>query len=98
MKKLLTLLFGAFAVTSMNAQTVYFEEVFNGGTVSSPPNGFTVVNNDACISNATASFPNNSWVVNTDGTDTFAAAQSWSNPAGCTSDDWLITSAINLSA
>ncbi|HAB90655.1 MAG TPA: hypothetical protein DCF84_08975 [Bacteroidetes bacterium] len=57
-----------------------------------------MVNNDACNRNAAATFPNNSWVVNTDGTDTFAAAQSWSNPAGCTSDDWLITPAINLSA
>ncbi|HAB90098.1 MAG TPA: hypothetical protein DCF84_06135, partial [Bacteroidetes bacterium] len=67
MKKLLTLLFGAFAFTSMNAQTVYFQEAFNGGTISSPPNGFTVVNNDACNRNAAATFPNNSWVVNTDG-------------------------------
>ena len=25
-------------------------------------------------------------------------AQSWSNPAGCTADDWLITPAIDLSA
>ena len=98
MKKLLTLLFGAFAFTSINAQTVYFQEAFNGGTVSSPPNGFTVVNNDACISNATTAFPNNSWVVSTDGTDTFAAAQSWSNPAGCTSDDWLITPVIDLTS
>lgn len=98
MKKLLTLLFGAFAFTSMNAQTVYFQEAFNGGTISSPPNGFTVVNNDACQVNNATIFPNNSWVVYEDGTDTFAAAQSWSNPAGCTADDWLITPAIDLSA
>ena len=98
MKKLLTLLFGAFAFTSMNAQTVYFQEAFNGGTVSSPPNGFTVVNNDACQVNNATIFPNNSWVVWEDGTDTFAGAQSWSNPAGCTADDWLITPAIDLSA
>ena len=98
MKKLLTLLFGAFAFTSMNAQTVYFQEAFNGGTLSSPPNGFTVVNNDACQDNNPTTFTNNSWVVNTDGTDTFAAAQSWSNPAGCTSDDWLITPAIDLTS
>ena len=78
MKKLLTLLFGAFAVTSVQAQTVYYSADFNSGTIGSAPNGFTVVNNDACANNDPASFPNGTWVVydNLEG-DTCAAAESW---------------------
>ncbi|MEC8031774.1 MAG: choice-of-anchor J domain-containing protein [Bacteroidota bacterium] len=100
MKKLLTLLFGAFAVTSVQAQTVYYSADFNSGTIGSAPNGFTVVNNDACANNDPASFPNGTWVVydNLEG-DTCAAAESWSGAStpSCTVDDWLITPAIDLS-
>ena len=80
MKKLLTLLFGAFAVTSVQAQTVFYSENFNSGTINSAPNGFTVVNNDACANNDPISFSNGSWVVYVPpgSTDTCAAAESWS--------------------
>ena len=101
MKKLLTLLFGALALTSLQAQTVYYSENFNSGTVGSAPNGFTVVNNDACANNDPVSFPNGTWVVFVPGgTDTCAAAESWSGAStpSCTVDDWLITPAIDLSA
>ena len=101
MKKLLTLLFGALALTSLQAQTVYYSENFNSGTVGSAPNGFTVVNNDACANNDPASFPNGTWVVyDVQGADTCAAAESWSGAStpSCTVDDWLITPAIDLSA
>ena len=98
MKKLLTLIVALGALLSINAQTIYFQETFNGGTISSPPMGFTVVNNDICFVNNPTIFPNNSWVVYEDGTDTFASAQSWSTQLGCTSDDWLITPAIDLTS
>ena len=102
MKKLLTLLFGAFAVASVQAQTVFYSENFNSGTINSAPNGFTVVNNDACANNDPISFSNGSWVVYVPpgSTDTCAAAESWSGAStpSCTVDDWLITPAIDLSA
>ncbi len=97
MKKI-TLLMLALMGLSLNAQ-VYFEEDFEAQTVDAPPANFTVLNEDACTVNNPTAFPNESWMVsdNGDAQGQFAAAQSWTNPAACTVDDWLITSAIDLS-
>lgn len=99
MMKKITLLMLALVGLSLNAQ-VYFLEDFEAQTVDAPPANFTVLNEDACTVNTPAAFPNESWIVsdNGDAQGQFAAAQSWTNPAGCTVDDWLITSAIDLSA
>jgi hypothetical protein len=98
MMKKITLLMLALMGLSLNAQ-VYFEEDFEAQTVDAPPANFTVLNEDACTVNTPTGFPNESWMVsdNGDAQGQFAAAQSWTNPAACTVDDWLITSAIDLS-
>ncbi len=83
---------------SLSAQ-VYYSEDFEAETIDTEPSTFTVYNEDNCTLNNAASFPNGAWIVsdNGDAQGQFAAAQSWTNPAGCTVDDWLITPAIDLS-
>ena len=97
MMKKITLLMLALVGLSLNAQ-VYFQEDFEAQTVDAPPANFTILNQDACTVNSPTAFPNESWMVsdNGDAQGQFAAAQSWTNPAGCTVNDWLITQAINL--
>lgn len=97
MMKKITLLMLALVGLSLNAQ-VYFEENFEAQTIDLPPANFTVLNEDACTVNTPTAFPNESWMVsdNGDAQGQFAAAQSWTNPAACTVDDWLITQVIDL--
>lgn len=82
---------------TINAQ-VYFFEDFEAETEGNEPSNFTVYNEDACNINNPTIFPNGSWTVLTDGVGTqglTAQAQSWTVPP-CQVDDWLITSAIDL--
>lgn len=99
MMKKFTLFMLASIGLSLNAQ-VYFNEDFEAETVGQPPSNFTVLNEDACTVNNPNTFTNGSWIVSDDqgAQGLIAAAQSWSNPAGCTSDDWLITGVIDLTS
>ena len=97
MMKKITLIMLALVSLSLSAQT-YYSEDFEAETADSPPSTFTVLNEDNCSVNSPAAFPNEAWMVsdNGDAQGQFAAAQSWTNPAACTVDDWLITPAIDL--
>lgn len=97
MMKKITLIMLALVSLSLSAQT-YYSEDFEAETAASPPSTFTVLNEDNCTVNSPAAFPNEAWMVsdNGDAQGQFAAAQSWTNPAACTVDDWLITPAIDL--
>ncbi len=96
MKRLL-LFVGALVTTCSFAQTVIFSEDFSnlGGVM---PAGWTVIDNDGLTPNANVSQFTSAWIVAADfdnTVDTVAMSTSWYTPAG-TSDDWLVTPAINL--
>ncbi|MEZ4979702.1 MAG: MopE-related protein [Chitinophagales bacterium] len=99
MMKKITLFMLLLVGFSLKAQ-VYFFEDFEAEVAGDPPSSFTVLNEDACSVNNPATFTNESWVVgdNGDAQGQFASAQSWTNPAACTVDDWLISGGIDLSS
>ncbi len=96
MKKITLLLAVLFYGFSLNAQTIYFSEDFEGETAGDPPSTFTILNEDTCSVNQPTLFTNQSFVVTNDADQgNVATAQSWTVPS-CQVDDWLITPAIDL--
>jgi hypothetical protein len=99
MMKKITLFMLMLVGLTINAQ-VYYSEDFEAETLETPPSTFTILNEDACTVNSPTLFSNEAWIVSEggDAQGQFAAAQSWTNPAACTVDDWLISPAIDLSS
>ncbi len=90
---LFILLFSIFSAT-LQAQTIFFE-----GFQSGMPAGFTLFDVDLKTPNASTAYIGQTWNVieNFDlAGDSVAASNSWFNPVACCADDWMITSAINL--
>ena len=91
------LLLGAFFFSTANAQV--FVENFNNGM----PPGFTIIDNDGLpVDPNVAAHAAAAWITieNFDSTgigDSVACSTSWYNPPG-TSDDWMFTPVINLTA
>ncbi len=92
MKKIYTLI--AVLLTANLGFSQIFTEDFQGGI----PGTWTLINNDGNTPNASVAQYTDAWIIqdNPDMTgDSVAASTSWYTPAG-TSDDWLISPAINL--
>ena len=88
-----------FALVSQFGISQIFSEDFEN-TNGALPAGWTVINNDGLIPNTNVAQFTDAWIIAEDfdnGADTVAMSTSWYTPAG-TSDDWLITPAINLTA
>lgn len=98
MMKKITLIMLALVSLSLSAQT-YYSEDFEAETEGAAPSAFTVLNEDACTIENPGLLPNESWTVLDDAAPQGLTAQamSWTNN-GCAVDDWMITSAIDLSA
>lgn len=92
-----TLLYLALLITGSSFSQIIFSEDFSnlGGVL---PAGWSVIDNDGLTPNASVSQFTSAWIIAADfdnTSDTVAMSTSWYTPAG-TSDDWLITPAINL--
>lgn len=99
MKKITLLLAVLFYGFTVNAQVTHFSEDFETETAGNPPSLFTVLNEDACTVNAPTVFTNGSFIVlEDDDQGNVARAQSWVTVTTCTTDDWLITPAIDLTS
>lgn len=93
-----------FAAGVATAQVTIFEETFGappGPGVGDPlPAGWTAIDVDGQIVHANVSYVTDAWVVTDnfdDPTDAVAASTSWYATPG-TSDDWMISPAIVLTA
>ncbi|HHB79736.1 MAG TPA: T9SS type A sorting domain-containing protein [Saprospiraceae bacterium] len=83
-----TFFLSLFALLSgVQAQEVYFEDFSNG-----MPDDYILVDRDGNTPASGVSFVTDAWVISSTGA---AMSTSWYTPAG-TSDDWMITSEIDL--
>ncbi|MFT5778767.1 MAG: hypothetical protein ACI837_001723 [Crocinitomicaceae bacterium] len=98
MKTLLTLSL-ALLTTGAFSQVIFSEDFNNSVGM---PAGFTMINNDGLTPATNVAYVNDAWINRVDFvlpslTDSCAFSTSWYTPAG-TSDDWMITPIIAVSA
>ena len=96
MKQLITLC--VIVLSSSAFSQVIFSEDFNSSV--GMPAGFTMINNDGLTPATNVAYVNDAWINRIDfitPSDSCAFSTSWYTPAG-TSDDWMITPSIAISA
>jgi hypothetical protein len=99
MKKTLLTLCLTFLASGAFSQIIFSEDFNNSVGM---PAGWTLINNDGLTPATNVAYVNNAWINRVDfilpsTTDSCAFSTSWYTPAG-TSDDWMITPPIAVSA
>lgn len=100
MKTRLLLLFALLSISSANSQIIFSEDFQGtGGTFGA---GWTLINQDGLIPNASVAYVNNAWIIREDfvtpnNADSCAFSTSWYTPAGI-ANDWMITPQMSLTA
>lgn len=94
--------FAIFFATIVNlqfvsGQTIIFSEDFEGVTPPAMPTDWIMVDGDGLTPNSQVNFVTDAWVTRNSGGNTYAISTSWYTPAG-TSNDWMITPQITLTA
>lgn len=98
MLKKCTLLLLAVPLIGFGQYAENFEGVtVNGNGIGDVPNSMKVYNVDGLTPAANVGAINQAWKVILNGGNKFAVSTSWYNPPG-TSDDWIVTPAINVPA